>query len=119
MTAYNPWFAINCIGDIRVADGYYGVSGCIGPQFNLSRKYLDGFYIGLYPGYELDLLYGYGSQNLFYLQTEIGYQKVTKGGFMFGFYTGYTISQESQFKFGVKLGGAFPDPLFKIEKKGE
>lgn len=117
-TAYNSWFALNTLGDISFGSSMISTAICIGPQFNLSRKYLDGFYVGIYPGFQYGYVAGYGKQSSFYLQSEIGYQKVTKQGFLFGFYTGGTFSQEGpMFKIGAKIGGAFPDPLFKIEKK--
>ena len=115
-TAFSKMFAINAIVEIGSIDGIMITALNVGPQLNLTGKYLDGLYLGIYPGYlyatdYIDQMY------LFTTEFEAGYQGVFKNGISWGAYAGYALSLSSSFKFGLKIGYSFPDFLVKIEEK--
>lgn len=83
--------------------GFYGINW--GINYNLTGTYLDGLYIGAYPGISLIYQYQYhfGVNALF----ESGYQHVFADGFLMTCYVGYALAETSGFKFGIKAGFAF------------
>lgn len=114
-TAFSEKWAINAIGDIGSIGGIFFTGLNLGPQYNITGRYLDGLYFGLYPGYyyATDFL---DTVSALTAMIELGYQGVGESGFSWGAYIGYFIAPTSSFKFGLKIGYAWPDPWVKIKE---
>jgi hypothetical protein len=116
MTALNKKIVLNAIGEIATTEGLIATGLNVGIQYNLTGEYLDGLYLGIFPGYIYATDF-YDEATAFSAMIELGYQGISKSGFAWGAYVGYTFSVLSNFKFGVKIGWAFPDPLIKISEE--
>jgi hypothetical protein len=102
-TAFSEKWAMNAVGDIGSVSGIFVTALNLGPQYNLTGKYLDGLFFGVYPGYyyATDFL---DSASAFTALIELGYQGIGKSGFAWGAYVGYFLAPTSSFKFGLKVG---------------
>ena len=114
-TAFSKNLVINAILDIGTIEDIFFTGLNLGPQYNITGDYLNGFYIGMYPGY-LYMTDYYDYEYLFTFMFEVGYQKVNEKGFTWGLYTGYLFAGISSFKFGLKIGFAYPDRWIKVEE---
>lgn len=114
-TSFSRFFTINAIAEIGSVEEIFVFALNIGPQINMLGQYLNGPYIGIYPGFSRATDF-YDAYTFFTLMFELGYQGVTESGFTWGTYVGLNFIDEMTFKYGIKLGWAFPDPLIKIEQ---
>lgn len=114
-TAFSEKWALNAIGDIGSISGIFVTALNVGPQYNLTGRYLDGLFFGVYPGYlyATDFI---NSATSFTALIELGYQGIGKSGFSWGAYIGYYIAPTSSFRYGLKLGYAWPDPWVRIKE---
>jgi hypothetical protein len=115
-TAFSKYFALNAIVEFGSISGVFVTCLNVGPQYNINGNYLNGLYIGAYPGYIYATNYYYELM-AFSAMFELGYQGVTKSGFTWGTYVGYLLAPNSGVKFGLKIGWAFPDMLVRIHAK--
>jgi hypothetical protein len=111
-TAITKNFTLTSIGEIGMVRDVLVTGLNIGIQYNFNGKYLDGFYAGIYPGYIYATDF-YSQYSSFSGMIDFGYQGVLVNDFIWGAYCGYYIAEASAFKFGLKIGWAFPDPLFR------
>ncbi|MCF7944846.1 MAG: hypothetical protein K9L75_04850 [Spirochaetia bacterium] len=106
--SYTEKFALTSIMETGFIDRYTFSGLNYGPQYNLTGKYLDGIYIGIFPGI---CWIGDGTNSKWGFSTmlEFGFQSIHET-VAWGAYMGYTyttIDEELQFKFGLKIGYAY------------
>jgi len=115
-TAFTKSFALNAIGEVGSIGGVLITGMNIGPQYNFASDYLNGPYVGVYPGFFYATDYYYEAFG-FTTMLEAGYQGISKNGFSWGAFVGYFIAEIPSFKFGLKIGWAYPDMLVKLYRE--
>jgi len=115
-TAFSRQWALASIGEVGSISGIQVFNLQIGPQLRPFGAYLNGFLLGVYPGFGYLSLYPI-SIWFFSFTGETGYQWVFKSGFVLGLTTGFTYLNVSPYlsafkwDLGANVGFAFADPF--------
>ena len=122
-SAFTEQFALTAIGEIALIGPIFGTSLVVGPQWRPFGGYLEGFFVGVYPGFML-FTDGLSSLTVFAAKAEIGWQWVFDSGFLLAASTGGTyvgagtLFSGTVFNISAHFGFAFPDPLLGALRRG-
>lgn len=119
-TALSKEWALTAIDEFGLISGVFLFSLQVGPQFRPFGTYLNGYFIGLYPG--IGCLTDYTDWIWFFsITAETGYQWVFDSGFVLGLTTGFSYLTINPYISGIKwnisahIGFAITDPLVKAK----